>query len=54
MEFTLVAEKKTEGTVRFKEEEAENRRRISIYLEHALVKELGYPQSIKLTIEKAD
>ena len=51
MEFILVKEKETPGTWRFKENKED--RPMTIYLTKEQVKELGNPESIKLTIKAA-
>ncbi len=51
MEFILVKEKETPGTWRFKEKKED--RPMTIYLSKEQVKELGNPESIKLTITPA-
>jgi len=48
MEIILNKEKETPGTWRFKENKED--RPITIYLTKEQVKELGNPQSIKMTI----
>jgi hypothetical protein len=48
MEFILVKEKETPGTWRFKEYKED--RPMTIYLSKEQVKELGNPQSIKMTV----
>ena len=48
MEIILVKEKETPGTWRFKENKEDHP--ITIYLTKDQVKELGNPQSIKITI----
>jgi len=48
MEIILVKEKETPGTWRFKENKEE--RPMTIYLSKDQVKELGSPESIKVTI----
>jgi hypothetical protein len=51
MEIALVKEKETPGTWRFKENKEDHP--ITIYLTKEQVKELGNPQSIKITITAA-
>jgi len=51
MEIILIKEKETPGTWRFKENKGE--RPMTIYLTKEQVKELGNPESIKLTITAA-
>ena len=51
MEIILVKEKETPGTWRFKENKEE--RPMTIYLSKDQVKELGSPESIKVTITAA-
>ena len=51
MEIVLVKEKETPGTWRFKEEKEDHP--LTIYLTKEQVKELGNPESIKVTIEAA-
>ena len=51
MEIILVKEKETPGTWRFKENKKE--RPMTIYLSKDQVKELGSPESIKITITAA-
>jgi len=51
MEIILVKEKETPGTWRFKENKPEHP--MTIYLTKDQVKELGNPQSIKVTIAAA-
>ncbi len=51
MEIILTKEKETPGTWRFKENKED--RPMTIYLSKDQVKELGDPQSIKVTIEAA-
>ena len=51
MEIILVKEKETPGTWRFKENKEDHQ--ITIYLTKEQVKELGNPQSIKITITAA-
>ena len=48
MEIILVKEKETPGTWRFKETKEDHP--LTIYLTKEQVKELGNPQSIKITI----
>jgi len=48
MEIVLVKEKETPGTWRYKENKAD--RPMTIYLTKEQVKELGSPESIKVTI----
>ncbi len=48
MEIILIKEKETPGTWRFKEDTSD--RPMTIYLSKEQVKELGNPQSIKVTI----
>jgi hypothetical protein len=48
MEIVLVKEKETPGTWRFKENKEDHP--LTIYLTKEQVKELGNPQSIKITI----
>jgi hypothetical protein len=52
IKLTLVKEKETPGTIRFKEEGDEDRPLI-IYLTKDRVAELGDPETITVTIEKA-
>ena len=49
MEFTLVKEKETPGTWRYKEDKED--RPMTIYLAKEQVKELGNPETIKVTIK---
>ena len=51
MEFILVKEKETPGTWRFKEKKEDHP--MTIYLTKEQVKELGNPESIKVTITPA-
>jgi hypothetical protein len=51
MEFILNKEKETPGTWRFKENKED--RPMTIYLSKEQVKELGNPESIKITITAA-
>ena len=51
MEIVLVKEKETPGTWRFKENKEDHP--LTIYLTKEQVKELGNPQSIKITITAA-
>jgi hypothetical protein len=51
MEIILVKEKETPGTWRFKETKEDHP--LTIYLTKEQVKELGNPQSIKITITAA-
>ena len=51
MEVILVKEKETPGTWRFKEDKEDHP--LTIYLTKEQVKELGNPESIKVTIEAA-
>ena len=50
MEFTLVKDKTTPGTVRFKET-GDVVRPLALYLTKEQVKELGNAESIKVTVE---
>jgi hypothetical protein len=49
MEFILKKEKETLGTWRYKEDKED--RPMTIYLSKEQVKELGNPETIKVTIE---
>lgn len=51
MEILLIKEKETPGTWRFKEDKEDHP--LTIYLTKEQVKELGNPESIKVTIEAA-
>ena len=51
MEIILVKEKETPGTWRFKEDKEDHP--LTIYITKEQVKELGDPESIKVTIEAA-
>ena len=51
MEIILVKEKETPGTWRFKEDKEDHP--LTIYITKEQVKELGSPESIKVTIEAA-
>ncbi|MBA7651338.1 hypothetical protein ES703_59157 [subsurface metagenome] len=51
MEIVLVKEKETPGTWRFKEDKEDHP--LQIYLTKEQVKELGNPESIKVTIKAA-
>jgi hypothetical protein len=51
MEIILIKEKETPGTWRYKENKEDHP--ITIYLTKEQVKELGSPQSIKMTIMAA-
>ena len=51
MEIVLVKEKETPGTWRFKENKKDHP--MTIYLTKEQVKELGSPESIKVTITAA-
>jgi hypothetical protein len=51
MEIILTKEKETPGTWRFKENKED--RPMTIYLSKVQVKELGSPESIKVTITAA-
>ena len=51
MEIILVKEKETPGTWRYKEDKEDHP--LTIYLTKEQVKELGNPESIKVTIEVA-
>jgi len=51
MEIVLVKEKETPGTWRYKEQKDD--RPMTIYLTKEQVKELGDPESIKVTITPA-
>jgi len=51
MEIILIKEKETPGTWRFKENKED--RPMTIYLSKDQVKELGSPESIKVTITAA-
>ena len=51
MEIVLVKEKETPGTWRFKENKGDHP--MTIYLTKEQVKELGSPESIKVTITAA-
>ena len=51
MEFTLAKDKTTPGTIRFRET-GDVERPLVIYLLKDQVKELGNPETIKVTIEK--
>jgi hypothetical protein len=51
MEIILIKEKETPGTWRFKEDK--NDRPMTVYLSKVQVRELGNPQSIKVTITAA-
>jgi hypothetical protein len=51
MEIVLVKDKETPGTWRFKEDKEDHP--ITIYLTKEQVKELGNPESIKVTITAA-
>ena len=51
MEFILVKEKETSGTWRFRENKED--RPMTIYLSKEQVKELGNPETIKVTIKAA-
>ena len=51
MEIVLVKEKETPGTWRFKEDKEDHP--LTIYLTKEQVKELGNPESIKVTIKAA-
>ncbi len=51
MEIVLVKEKETPGTWRFKEKKEDHP--MTIYLTKEQVKELGSPESIKITITPA-
>ncbi len=48
MEITLIKDKETPGTWRFKEEKEDHP--MTIYLTKEQVKELGSPESIEITI----
>ena len=50
MELTLHKDKTTPGTIRFKENSEDHP--MALYLTKGRVKELGDPESIKVTIEK--
>ena len=51
MEIVLVKEKETPGTWRFKEDKEDHP--LTIYLTKEQVRELGNPESIKVTITAA-
>ena len=51
MEFILIKEKETPGTWRYKEDKSD--RPMTIYLSKEQVRELGDPQSIRVTITPA-
>jgi hypothetical protein len=51
MEITLIKEKETPGTWRYKENKEDHP--MTIYLTKEQVKELGNPQTIKMTITAA-